>query len=114
MKIHFISFVVVDQDIGWWKSVLHDVSGSYQSLEGIKKGMHPFLAAGLYIADLNSTPQLPIPIVRFSFASYGAMEFATIGGAKFTTIQRANDTTMVDSRKGEGASVFSVDACYCY
>ena len=32
MKIHFISFVVVDEDVSWYKPVLHDVSGSYQSL----------------------------------------------------------------------------------
>jgi hypothetical protein len=31
MKIHFISFVVVDEDVSWYKPVLHDVSGSYQS-----------------------------------------------------------------------------------
>ena len=42
------------------------------------------------------------------------MEFATIGGAKFATIRRANAAKMADSRKGEGESFFSVDACYCY
>ena len=31
MKIHFISFMVVDEDVLWQKPVLHDVSGSYQS-----------------------------------------------------------------------------------
>ena len=31
MKIHFISFPVVDQDFVWYSSAVHDVSGSYQS-----------------------------------------------------------------------------------
>ena len=58
--------------------------------------------------------QLPIPIVCFSFASVGAMEFATIGGAKLTTIWRAKAAKMADSCEGEGESFFSVNACYCY
>ena len=32
MKFHFISVVVVDEDVSWYKPVLHDVSGSYQSM----------------------------------------------------------------------------------
>ena len=35
MKFHFISFVVVDEDVSWQKPVLHDVSGSYQSLHDL-------------------------------------------------------------------------------
>ena len=29
MKIHFISFTVVDQDFVWYSSGVHDVNGSY-------------------------------------------------------------------------------------
>ena len=82
-------------------------------LEDIKEGMRRFLAAGLSIIDLNSTPSSH-PHCRFSFASFGAMECATLGGMKLTAIWRANDAGMADSCKREGESFFSIDACYCH
>ena len=40
-------------------------------LEGIKEGMHRFLAAGLYITDLNSTPGSPSPLSASPFPLSG-------------------------------------------
>ena len=78
-----------------------------------ERGHAPILGGWIVYHRSELDSELPIPIVRSSFACLGAKEFATMGGMKLTTMRRANNAKMADSREGEEESFSSVDACYC-